>query len=164
MPNDRMGPRYWAFEDSLGYLARLVFRSFSMLREQRTREHGISAGQWAFLRQLWHEDGISQRELSGRLAMRDSTTAVTLRGMERAALVQRRVNCCDRREILVFLTPYARSLESILLPVTADVQSHATRNFSDEEVEALRGLLIRVIDNLSREDQDARSHSRPPKS
>ena len=146
------GVRYWAFEDSLGYLARLVFRSFSMLREQRTREHGISAGQWAFLRQLWREDGISQRELSRRLAMRDATTAVTLRGMERAGLVDRRVNCCDRREILVFLTPYAKSLEQILLPVTAEVQSHATRNFSDEEVETLRRLLICVIENISRED------------
>ena len=146
------GVRYWAFEDSLGYLARLVFRSFSMLREQRTREHGISAGQWAFLRQLWREDGISQRELSRRLAMRDATTAVTLRGMERAGLVDRRMNCCDRREILVFLTPYAKSLEQILLPVTAEVQSHATRNFSDEEVETLRRLLICVIENISRED------------
>ena len=146
------GVRYWAFEDSLGYLARLVFRSFSMLREQRTREHGISAGQWAFLRQLWREDGISQRELSRRLAMRDATTAVTLRGMERAGLVDRRVNCCDRREILVFLTSYAKSLEQILLPVTAEVQSHATRNFSDEEVETLRRLLICVIENISREN------------
>lgn len=144
--------RYWAFEDSLGYLARMVFRSFSVLREQRTREHGVSAGQWAFLRQLWREDGISQRELSRRLAMRDATTVVTLRGMERAALVHRRVNRCDRRETLVFLTPHARSLEKVLLPVAADVQLQATRNFSVEEIETLRSLLIRVIENLSHDD------------
>lgn len=153
-----MGPPksndYWACEDSLGYLARLIFRSFSMLREKRTIGHGISAGQWAFLRQLWREDGISQSELSRRLALRDATTAVTLRGMEAAGLVRRRVNRCDRRETLVFLTPRARSLKIILLPIAADVQLLATRDFSNEEVEALRRLLVRVIQNLSYENAD----------
>lgn len=144
---------YWAFDDSLGYLARLIFRSFSLLREKGTRDHGISAGQWTFLRQLWREDGISQSELSRRLAMRDATTAVALRGMEGAELVRRRVNGRDRRETLVFLTPRAKLLKSVLLPITAEVQSRATRDFSHEEVETLRRLLIRVIENLSDEDR-----------
>ncbi|PQM27687.1 MarR family transcriptional regulator [Sphingopyxis lindanitolerans] len=154
------GPRswsdYWAFEDSLGYLARLIFRSFSRLRETRTIDHGISAGQWIFLRQLWRGDGISQRELSRQLALRDATTTIALRGLEEASLVRRRVNQHDRREILVFLTPRARQLQTLLLSVTAEVQSLATGGFSDQETEILRSLLLRVIANLAREDVDIR--------
>ncbi|WOF42392.1 MarR family winged helix-turn-helix transcriptional regulator [Sphingopyxis indica] len=147
---------YWAFEDSLGYLARLVFRSFSMLREAKTREHGVSAGHWPFLRQLWREDGVSQHELSRRLVMQDATTAVALRGLEKEGLIHRRVNRRDRRETLVYLTPHARALAGTLLPVTREVQAAATRGLSPEEVERLRGLLFRIVANLAEEEFSSR--------
>lgn len=154
MSDQRITMDYWAFDDSIGYLARLIFRSFSRLREHQTREYGISSGQWTFLRQLWREDGISQRELSCRIAMRDATTAVSLRTLERAGLVRRDVNRSDRREILVHLTPRGRSLEKQLLPVTAEIQVLATRSLSDAEVDTLRLLMLRVIDNLARADPE----------
>lgn len=154
MSDQRITMDYWAFDDSIGYLARLIFRSFSRLREYQTREYGISSGQWTFLRQLWREDGISQRELSRRIAMRDATTAVSLRTLERAGLVRRDVNRSDRREILVHLTPRGRSLEKQLLPVTAEIQVLATRSLSDAEVDTLRLLMLRVIDNLARADPE----------
>lgn len=155
MSEQRKTKGYWAFDDSIGYLARLIFRSFSGLREQHTREYGISSGQWTFLRQLWREDGISQRELSRRIAMCDATTAVTLRTLEREGLVRREVNRRDRREILVHLTPHGRSLEKQLMPVTAEIQALATRNLSDAEVDALGRLMLRVIGNLASESRTA---------
>mgnify|MGYP003578554296 CR=1 FL=1 len=159
MSEQRPVRNYWAFDDSLGYLARLIFRSFSRLRERHTREYGISSGQWTFLRQLWREDGISQRELSRRLAMRDATTAVTLRTLARAALLPPDATRRDRREILLHLTSHARFLEKLLMPATAEIQTLATRNLSDAEVDTLRRLLLHVIDNLACADpelQDSR--------
>lgn len=166
MNEQRKTRGYWAFDDSIGYLARLIFRSFSSLRERRTREYGISSGQWTFLRQLWREDGISQRELSRRIAMRDATTAVTLRTLERAGLVRREVNRRDRREILVHLTPRGKDMEKRLMPATAAIQVLATNNMSDAEVDALRRLMLHVIDNLASADPELRavchSHSIVP--
>lgn len=162
MREQRMVREYWAFDESIGYLARLIFRSFSGLREQHTREYGISSGQWTFLRELWREDGISQRELSRRIAMRDATTAVTLRTLERAGLVRRDVNHRDRREILVHLTPRGRNLEKRLMPATAEIQALATRNLSDAEVNALRRLMLHVIDNLAGADPELRDSRRSP--
>ena len=66
-----------------------MFRSFSRALERRTLEHGVSAGQWRFLRQLWLEDGITQRELSARVGMREPTTVVALKSLEAAGLVRR---------------------------------------------------------------------------
>jgi DNA-binding MarR family transcriptional regulator len=143
---------YWAIEDSLGHLARLIFRSFSMLRDAQTRAHGVSSGHWTFLRQLWREDGLSQHELSRRLVMQDATTTVALRGLEKQGLIHRHVNRRDRRETLVYLTPRARELASTLLPVTGDVQALATRGFTPDEVRALRSLLCRIIVNLVEEE------------
>lgn len=158
MQRDTRG--HWDLDDSLGYLARMIFRSFSGLREQRTREYGISSGQWTFLRQLWREDGISQRQLSRRLAMRDATTAMALRTLEQAGLVRRGVNHRDRREILVNLTSRARRIEPPLLLVTAEIQARATRDFSRAEVDMLRQLLGRVIENLAGADSELRDSLR----
>ena len=86
-------------ENSIGYLTRIVFRNFSRLLERHTLQHDISAGQWRFLRQLWIEDGITQRELSERVGMREPTTVVALKGLEAAKLIRREKSEIDRRKI-----------------------------------------------------------------
>ena len=54
---------------SLGYLVRDANRAFQRLLERRISPHGVTRGQWYFLRVLWEEDGLSQRELSARVGM-----------------------------------------------------------------------------------------------
>ena len=138
-------------ENSIGYLARIVFRSFSRLLERRTLTHDVSAGQWRFLRQLWREDGITQRELSERVGMREPTTVVALKGLEKAGFVTRKKTAEDRRKTFIFLTPHARKLELILAPMNAEIHEIATRGLSDAEVETLQALMLRVIANLGEE-------------
>ncbi|MBL8651239.1 MAG: MarR family transcriptional regulator [Sphingopyxis sp.] len=138
-------------ENSIGYLARIVFRSFSRLLERRTLTHDVSAGQWRFLRQLWREDGITQRELSERVGMREPTTVVALKGLEKAGFITRKKTAEDRRKTFIFLTPHARKLELILAPMNAEIHEIATRGMSDAEVETLQTLMRRVIANLGEE-------------
>lgn len=138
-------------DNSIGYLARIVFRSFSRLLERGTLTHDVSAGQWRFLRQLWREDGITQRELSERVGMREPTTVVALKGLEKAGFITRKKTTDDRRKTFIYLTPHAKKLELILAPMNAEVHEVATRGLSDAEVETLQSLLRRVIDNLADE-------------
>lgn len=141
-------------ENSLGYLSRVTFRSFSRALERRTLEYNVSAGQWRFLRQLWREDGITQRELSARVGMREPTTVVALKGLEAANLVRREKSEVDRRKIYIYLTDHAKALEDILAPMNAEIHDLATKGLSDAEVETLQALLRRVIANLAEESQD----------
>lgn len=138
-------------DNSIGYLARVVFRSFSRLLERRTLTHDVSAGQWRFLRQLWREDGITQRELSERVGMREPTTVVALKGLEKAGFITRMKTEEDRRKTFIFLTPHARKLELALAPMNAEIHEIATRGLSDDEVEVLQRLMRRVIENLADE-------------
>jgi len=142
---------YTDLENSIGYLARIVFRSFSRLLERGTLTQDVSAGQWRFLRQLWREDGITQRELSERVGMREPTTVVALKGLEKAGLITRTKTDSDRRKTFIYLTPHAKKLELILAPMNAEVHEIATQGMTDAEVEQLQSLLRRVIDNLSDE-------------
>jgi DNA-binding MarR family transcriptional regulator len=138
-------------ENSIGYLARITFRSFSRLLERGTLSHGVSSGQWRFLRQLWREDGITQRELSERVGMREPTTVVALKGLEKAGFITRRKTDADRRKTFIYLTPHAKKLEILLAPINAEVHQIATRGMSDEEVAQLQALMRRVIANLADE-------------
>src|SRR5690606_23650610 len=152
--DNRHRPEYYTDpNNSIGYLARIVFRSFSRLLERGTLTHNVSAGQWRFLRQLWREDGITQRELSERVGMREPTTVVALKGLEKAGFITRRKTEDDRRKTFIFLTPHAKKLELTLAPMNAEIHEIATRGMTDEEVETLQSLMRRVIENLADETQ-----------
>ena len=104
-------PSFYAHpENSLGYLCRIAFRNFSRALEKRTLPLGVTAGQWRFLRVLWAEDGLSQRELSRRVGMREPTTVVALKSLEKSGYIRREPNASDRRITNVFLTQAARDI------------------------------------------------------
>lgn len=137
---------------SLGYLCRIAFRSFSRALEKLTAPHGVSAAQWRFLRVLWQEDGLTQRELSRRVVMREPTTVIALKGMEKAELIRREQSTQDRRRTHVFLTPRGKALQATLTPFVIEVNRRATQGMSPAEVALLRELLTRVSANLTSEE------------
>src|SRR6201995_2520876 len=106
---------------SLGYLVRDANRAFQRLLEKRISPHGVTRGQWYFLRVLWEEDGLSQRELSSRVGMMEPTTVIALRGMEKAGLIRRVRGVDDKRVTRVHLTPKARRLRDRLLQISQGV-------------------------------------------
>jgi len=134
---------------SIGYLLRITFRAFSRALEKRTMAYGVSSGQWRFLRQLWVEDGLTQRELSRRVGMREPTTVVAVGSLVKAGFVRRAPSDEDRRKVHIHLTPHARALQLALLPLAAEVNAIATAGLDPAEVAALRRALRRISDNLA---------------
>src|SRR5215210_4618405 len=110
---------------SLGYLVRDANRAFQRLLERRITPHGVTRGQWYFLRVLWEQDGLSQRELSTRVGMMEPTTVIALRGMEKSGLIRRARSTEDRRITKVHLTPKARRLRDRLLQLSQGVNDQA---------------------------------------
>jgi len=135
--------------NSIGYLTRIAFRSFSRALELRTSPHGVSSGQWRFLRVLWREDGLTQRELSRRVGMREPTTVIALKSLERSGFVTRKKSEEDRRKVHVFLTDTARALQPVLLPAVAEVNDIALAGLSKAEIDVLRKALTQVGRNLA---------------
>ena len=150
--------------DSVGYLLRIAFRSFSRALERRTLTFGVTSGQWRFMRVLWVEDGLTQIELSRRVGMREPTTVAALNGSELAGYVVRRRSATDRRKVHVHLTARAKKLKAKLLPFVTEVNALGLKGFTPQQIVQLRKSLQRIIDNLSVDDgdsyQDAGLHSR----
>jgi DNA-binding MarR family transcriptional regulator len=135
--------------NSIGYLTRIAFRAFSRALEVRTAPHGVSSGQWRFLRVLWREEGLTQRELSRRVGMREPTTVIALKSLERSGFIKRHKSMEDRRKVHVFLTDEAKALQPVLLPAVAEVNRIALEGLTEAEVGVLRKALNQVARNLA---------------
>jgi len=136
-------------EKSAGYLVRDTHLLFAKALRTRLQTHQITPGQWYFLRALWDEEGLSQRELSRRVGTTEPTTVSALRLLARNGMIERVRNPKDRRTINIFLTDRARAMKAELMPVAIEVNDVATAGLSDEEFTQLRALLQKVRENLS---------------
>ena len=136
--------------ESAGYLVRDAHRAFQRLLEKRIAAHGVTRGQWYFLRVLWTGDGLSQRELSTRVGMMEPTTVIALRSMEKAGLIRRSRSADDKRVTKVWLTPKGKRMRGRMLLLARDINEEACRGIGREELDRFRRALTRMTENLDR--------------
>jgi MarR family transcriptional regulator, organic hydroperoxide resistance regulator len=136
--------------ESAGYLVRDAHRAFQRLLEKRIAAHGISRGQWYFLRVLWTQDGLSQRELSARVGMMEPTTVIALRSMEKAGLIRRSRSTDDKRVTNVWLSAKAQRMRGEMLALARGINEEACQGVSREEFDAFRRAIARMTVNLDR--------------
>ncbi len=144
-------------EASVGYQVRITHRLIQRALQARISRHGVTLGMWYFLRVLWEEDGITQRELSNRIGTMEPTTLSAIMAMERAGIVHRVRNAGDRRKINVFLTERGRGLEALLLPGAIAVVEEAVQGIPPAEVT----LLLRLLGDMQRNLGDALAAGAP---
>lgn len=137
--------------ESIGLLMRIsLFGLRASFKEILTR-HKIPWSAWYYLRVLWEEDGLSQRELTDRVGAMQPNTVSALRTMERSGLVTVERHPEDRRRTHVLLTPKARRLMTRILPeIRAAMRPVALDGFSAAEEAELRRLLLKVCDSVRR--------------
>lgn len=134
--------------ESLGYLVRDTNLAVGKALRRNLSKYGMTLGQYYFMRALWIEEGLSQRELSRRVGTTEPTTASVIRLLEKNGLIRRVRNRKDRRTINIFPTKKGGNLKNELLRMATDINESATKNFNAEEVEQLKGLLRNMKANL----------------
>ncbi len=133
---------------SVGYLLRRTHLVYMKVLRERLQRYGITTAQWYFLRALWIEDGLTQRELSERASTTGATTTTALRLMERDGLVTRLNSPEDRRTITVHLTEKARALREEVLPLSQEANALALKGVPADDVALMRDILARMRRNL----------------
>ncbi len=136
------------FEQSIGYQVRATHRALQRYLQLMIEPHGVTSGSWYFLRALWHEDGLTQRELADRIGTREPTALIAIKYMESRGLVKRVRSKADRRKIHVWLTPKGRALKQRLIPLARHVVATAASNLNVAEVHRLLGGLAEIQKSL----------------
>jgi DNA-binding MarR family transcriptional regulator len=128
-------------DESLGYLVRKTHHAIVARLDERFAAYGISPSTWSFLRRLWDEDGLTQKELADALGLTPPTAVSAIDNLERRGFVERRLNGSDRRKRHIFLTVRARQLVAELRPLAANVNSIAVADLTAHEVHELKRML-----------------------
>lgn len=145
--------RYDHSDERLAHIVRLLSRKFRRSLEYRLSEHKISFGHWIFLRILWEEEGLSQKELSKRAGLMEPTVHSAITKMESLNLVTKRAPNPKKRRQLVYLTEKGSKLRKALVPLAEETNRVAVEGIDDKELASLRKQLLNMIDNLTTDEQ-----------
>jgi len=143
------------FEDSIGYQIRATHRALQRYLQSMIEPYGVSSGSWYFLRALWHEDGLTQRELAARIGIREPTVLITIKDMEARGLVKRVRSETDQRKMHVWLTARGKQLKNTLIPLARHVVATAAGDLGTAEIrmflKQLGEIQSRLNDAVARE-------------
>ena len=140
-------------DDRLAHLVRDVARAQMRALQRRLAEHRVSFGHWTYLRILWTQDGLTQRELSTRAGVMEPTTTAAVKAMEAMGLVRRVQREGNRKNVHVQLTPTGHALRERLVPLAEDVNRVSIDGLPDAAVAQMRQHLLAMIENLVRDEE-----------
>ncbi len=133
---------------SYGFNVRRAHRAFDRVLNAYLSRHGVKTGYWYYLRVLWMQDGLTQKEMSSLNNVSENTTAILISGMVKDGLVKRSRDGKDKRKWIVHLTPRAMRLRAELFPYAIRVNALATRGISRSELATCLSVLKRMSANL----------------
>lgn len=148
-PGSRQELEY-KLDESVGFMLTMTERRLKpLLKKCLVLEGGgVTYGMWFFLRVLWEEDGLSQRELSERVGMMQPTAVIALRDMERHGFVKIKPDPADGRGTRIFLTKEGRQVADRMLPMVKGINEFVLAGISAEEFKMLRTILRKMRANI----------------
>ena len=141
-------------EERLSYLTKEAMRAYGRSMQIRLIDHAVSIGHWLFLRALWAHDGMTQRELSEYVGLMGSTTFTALSALEKLSCVKRVKKPGNKKKVHVYLTSKGKKLQAVLMPLAVDVNTTSVRGVRPEDVEITKRTLVRIIENLIKDEAD----------
>ena len=106
------------------------------------------------LMSLWREDGLKMIDLGRRAGLEPSTMTGLLDRMERDGLVERRPDSADRRVLKIFLTKTGAGIRETVIGILDSTLARVLSGVEAGEIDALKGLLRKVLVNVREEKVD----------
>lgn len=135
-------------ENSAGYLVNHMARLFAKGLQDRIAPMGIVIGQFPILLELWQKDGVSQRDLLGKLDIEQATLANTLNRMERDGLISRTKHPSDARAQQIWLTKHARAVRAKAYKAASEQNELSLADLSEAEQAQLMDFMRRIVFTL----------------
>ena len=119
--------------------------------ERLLLENGIeiSGGQGRILFILWKTDHLTISEISEKTSLAKNTVSVVINGMVNKGIVARTINPENRRQTIISLTDYAKSLQAKYEVVSEQMNTLFYQGFSEDEQKQFEHYLSRILDTLT---------------
>jgi DNA-binding MarR family transcriptional regulator len=110
----------------------------------------ISGGQGRILFILWKTDNLTISEISEKTSLAKNTISVVINGMVNKGIVEKKINSQNRRQTIVSLTEYAKSLQAKYEAVSQQMNTLFYQGFSDREQKQFEQYLARILETLTK--------------
>lgn len=135
--------------DNIPLLLRRTSRFFRLAIQDQMRPRGLGYSHWIFLRSLWVEDLITQRELCKRIGSTEPAAVIALSQLERTGYIQRSRNRTDMRQILLSVTPKGVELRDQLLPFAVELIKWSIKDVRKEDLKTFKSVLRQIEANMA---------------
>ena len=119
--------------------------------EKLLLENGIeiNSGQGRILFVLWKADHLTISEISEKTSLAQNTVSIVINGMVNKGIVERNINPQNRRQTIISLTEYAKSLQEKYAAVSAQMNSLFYQGFTENEQKQFEQYLARILNTLT---------------
>lgn len=131
-------------ERTMGFYLGRTHQNLLNYLSHEFKEFNITPEQWILLNILKEKDGISQKELAVKSGKKQTTITRALDNLYKKNYIQREAAADDRRVFLIFLTDEGSHLIEQLTPIAHSLLEEIFSEFSQEEVNQLKMLLIKL--------------------
>ena len=138
-------------ENTLGTAIFLTSKAMERAAEYRIKKNmDLTPLQWKTILTLNYFNGISQKELAGKIYVDGSTLVPVIDRMEKNGLVERKLDPKDRRNNLIFLTKKSKSLVDSIIKIIQQLLKEFYKGVSQKEQEKMRTELKKIMDNADK--------------
>ena len=127
-----------------------VWRLHGHVLDKVTIHQGIYKSQMKMLGHIFHNEGISQRELAQQLEISPPSIAVTAKKLEKMGYIRRQMDEKDNRMKILNTTEEGRELLGRTWKAFTGVDARMFEGFSIEEMNAMEGYYKRIQANLEK--------------
>ena len=131
-------------EQCLNFILTKAQHNVHQIFKAELAPHGVTPGQYAVLRCLWDENGLTARKLAERLCLDGSTITGLLDRMEQRGLIVKLVDPKDRRALRVMLTDTSLELKEPLSQAIINANQTALLNIDSKQAQVLKQLLYNI--------------------
>lgn len=138
----------------------LIYRAAARLkcglrRAFQAEGFDLTTEQWAVLSTLWESNGVHQSRVAEKTAKDRHNIARIVNLLEKSGLVRREPDCNDKRWRRVYLTSEGWALKPKLVGIASDFLQEALKGVTQEDLESVRRVLGRVLENLGESPETA---------
>lgn len=134
-------------EMTVGQLLAQVCRMSGHRLRGHMEKIGLHRGQGFALIHLWHNDGMSQRDLARSMHISPASVTNMLQRMERDGWIERKRDEADQRVVRVYLTAKAKATRIQAKRVFREMEDELGSVYTAEEQSALKRLLTKLYEH-----------------
>lgn len=134
-------------ERSVGRRIHILDRWMKLFLEEELKELDVSMAQFRFLLPLFHQDGVTQEQLTERVYVDKATTARAISKLEETGYIKREKDPEDKRAYRLFLTKKAKDFHPKMKTIMEKWTEMLTQDLTEKEKETLLALLDKMVAN-----------------